>query len=205
MEVSPQTIRDVEFREKLRGYHQDDVDEFLERVAAGVEILQDRLRQATERAVRAEQQSAEAREDDESLRRTLVLAQRTADLAVREAQEQAARIVAGAESEAAAKVAEATEEADRLFREAHAQLWADVERLADARERLRADAVNLARYLDEQRALARAALTDAARRLDEAVPPPAPLPPLHDFDLSAMPASPMARDDGEVRQEQQPF
>ncbi|MDP9388795.1 MAG: DivIVA domain-containing protein, partial [Actinomycetota bacterium] len=71
MEVSPQTIRDVEFREKLRGYHQDDVDEFLERVAAGVEILQDRLRQATERAVRAEQQSAEAREDDESLRRTL--------------------------------------------------------------------------------------------------------------------------------------
>jgi cell division initiation protein len=35
VDVSPQTIRQVEFREKLRGYHQDDVDEFLERVAAG--------------------------------------------------------------------------------------------------------------------------------------------------------------------------
>ncbi|MGH9065883.1 MAG: DivIVA domain-containing protein, partial [Acidimicrobiales bacterium] len=35
MEVASRTLREVEFRQQLRGYHQDDVDEFLERVAAG--------------------------------------------------------------------------------------------------------------------------------------------------------------------------
>ena len=50
MDVSPKTLREVEFREKMRGYHPEDVDQFLERVAAGIEVLQDRLRQAVERA-----------------------------------------------------------------------------------------------------------------------------------------------------------
>jgi cell division initiation protein len=42
MEVSPKTLREVEFREKMRGYHPEDVDQFLEQVAAGIEVLQDR-------------------------------------------------------------------------------------------------------------------------------------------------------------------
>jgi DivIVA domain-containing protein len=53
MEIASRTLREVEFRQQLRGYHQDDVDEFLERVAAGIEVLQDRLREANERATRA--------------------------------------------------------------------------------------------------------------------------------------------------------
>jgi len=49
MEVSPKTLREVEFREKrLGGYHPDDVDEFLERVAVGIEVYQEKLRQAGE-------------------------------------------------------------------------------------------------------------------------------------------------------------
>src|SRR3981081_2963661 len=100
MDVSPKALREVEFREKMRGYHPEDVDQFLERVAAGMEVLQDRLRQALERAQRAEQAASEVGGNDEALRRTLVLAQRTADLAVQEAREQAARILAGAEQQA---------------------------------------------------------------------------------------------------------
>ncbi|MGH9060729.1 MAG: DivIVA domain-containing protein, partial [Acidimicrobiales bacterium] len=61
MEVASRSIREVEFRQQLRGYNQDDVDEFLERVAAGIEVLQERLREATERAARAEQRLAEQR------------------------------------------------------------------------------------------------------------------------------------------------
>ncbi len=102
MEVSPKTLREVEFREKMRGYHPEDVDHFLEQVAAGIEVLQDRLRQAVERAQRAEAAAAEAGGTDETLRKTLILAQRTADLAVQEAREQAARILAGAEQQAQA-------------------------------------------------------------------------------------------------------
>src|SRR5579864_3889447 len=106
MEVSPKTLREVEFREKMRGYHPEDVDQFLEQVAAGIEILQDRLRQAVERAQRAEAAAAEAGGNDETLRKTLILAQRTADMAVQEAREQASRILAGAEQQAQSIITE---------------------------------------------------------------------------------------------------
>ncbi|MGH9177261.1 MAG: DivIVA domain-containing protein [Acidimicrobiales bacterium] len=176
MDVSAQTIRQVEFREKLRGYHPDDVDEFLERVAAGLEIMQERLRLATERAVRAEQQAAESREDDESLRRTLVLAQRTADLAVKEAKEQAARLVEDAEQQAAVTLAAAEEERRAMAEAAEAQLQADVSRLEAARRQLEQDVDRLVRYLDDQRARAKAVLAEAANNLDAALmaPPPPP-------------------------------
>ena len=40
MDVSPKTLREVEFREKLRGYHPEDVDQFQAQGAAdmGAEI-----------------------------------------------------------------------------------------------------------------------------------------------------------------------
>lgn len=186
MDLSPQTIRDIEFREKLRGYNQDEVDEFLERVAAGVEILQERLRQATDRAVRAEQQAKEVYDDDDSLRRTLGLAQRTADLAVQEAREQAARIIQAAEAEAAAMAEEAQEAARRLADEAQSHIWADVGRLESGRENLRQDVVALAQYLDAERARAEASLIDAAQHLRGLVPGASPPPSLHQIDLSAL-------------------
>lgn len=167
MDISPQTIRQVEFRDKkLGGYHPDDVDEFLEKVASGLEIMQERLRLATDRAVRAEATAGESREEDDSLRRTLVLAQRTADLAVSEGREQAARLVESAESEAAAMRAEAEAESRRLLDDANTQVRADVARLESARGQLDQDVDRLMRYVDEQRARIKAALGDAAANLD---------------------------------------
>jgi DivIVA domain-containing protein len=121
MDVSPKTLREVEFREKMRGYHPEDVDQFLERVAAGIEVLQDRLRQAIERAQRAEQAATEAGGNDDALRRTLVLAQRTADLAVQEAREQAARIVASAEQQAQSMVGDAEQRVHVMVAEAESR------------------------------------------------------------------------------------
>ena len=43
------SLRTVEFRETLRGYHRDDVDEYLEKAAVEAEGLQEQLRQAGER------------------------------------------------------------------------------------------------------------------------------------------------------------
>ncbi|HEY8545923.1 MAG TPA: DivIVA domain-containing protein, partial [Acidimicrobiales bacterium] len=99
MELTPQALHDVEFREARRGgYNTHDVDDFLERVAVGVGQLQDRLREAYHRAEAAEGRLAEmqrqldelqrnrpvdkAADADETLRRTLVLAQRTADATI---------------------------------------------------------------------------------------------------------------------------
>ena len=170
MDISPQTIRQVEFREKkIGGYHPDDVDEFLERMAAGVEIIQERLRLATDRAVRAEAAATESREDDESLRKTLVLAQRTADLAVKEGREQAARLLESAEEEAATLRRDAQEEARSLIEQAQAQVRADVTRLEATRRQLDDDVDRLYRYLDEQRARAKGVLNDAAAHIDRAL------------------------------------
>ena len=185
MDISPQTIRQVEFRDKkLGGYHPDDVDEFLEKVASGLEILQERLRLATDRAVRAESAAGESREEDESLRKTLILAQRTADLAVQEGREQAARILESAEIDAAAMTSAADQEARRLLDEANSQLRTDVSRLEAARRQLDEDVDRLVRYVDEQRARAKAVLADAIANLDAALLLPE-RPVLSDADAGA--------------------
>src|SRR5580692_7600617 len=148
MDVSPKTLREVEFREKMRGYHPEDVDQFLERVAAGIEVLQDRLRQAIERAERA---ANEAGGTDDALRRTLVLAQRTADLAVQEAREQAARILAGSEQQAQAVIAEAEERARRAHEDALVDARTELARLESARQQLQLDVETLTRWVEEHK------------------------------------------------------
>ncbi len=168
MDVSPKMLRDVEFREKMRGYHPEDVDQFLEQVAAGVEVLQDRLRQAVERAQRAEAAAAEAGDSDETLRKTLVLAQRTADLAVQEAREQAARILAGAEQQAQAIIVEADERGRRTHEDAIAECRAELSRLESARAQAQQDVDTLNRWLDEHKAHLHEALSDAIAAVDRA-------------------------------------
>src|SRR5438093_5040418 len=141
-EVSPDYLRDgVEFQLKLRGYDPGQVDDFLDRVAGGIELLQQQLRDALERAARAERQEAENAEADQALRKTLVLAQRTAEQATREAEELAASIVAGAE--AAAKRAQA--DGQRALR-------AQLKQLEKARAALEVDVEALDSYLTEERA-----------------------------------------------------
>jgi len=186
MDVSPETIRTVEFRERLRGYNQDDVDQFLERMAAGVEILQQRLRDAGQRAARAEERPPQGDADD-SLRRTLVLAQRTADLAVEEGREQAARlvqsaqgeahsVVAAAQAEAEALMADAERRAEQVVEEAQGQVVTEVHRLEARREQLGGEIVALERHLALARARAYSTLTDAARQIEFLVAAPAPEP-----------------------------
>jgi DivIVA domain-containing protein len=179
MDVSPKTLREVEFRVKTRGYHPEDVDQFLEQVAAGVEVLQDRMRQAVERAQRAEAAAAEVGDSDETLRKTLVLAQRTADLAVQEAREQAARILAGAEQQAQAIIAEADERGRRTHEDAIAECRAELSRLESARAQAQQDVDTLNRWLEEHKAHLHDALSDAIEAVDRAGvlwPPPTTRP-----------------------------
>ena len=168
MEVSPKTLREVEFREKMRGYHPEDVDHFLEQVAAGIEVLQDRLRQAVERAQRAEAAASEAGGADDTLRKTLVLAQRTADLAVQEAREQAARILASAEQQAQSILTEAEERGRRTLEDAVAESRAELGRLEASRSQAQQDVETLQRWLDEHKAHLQASLSEALAAVERA-------------------------------------
>ncbi|HWC39227.1 MAG TPA: DivIVA domain-containing protein [Acidimicrobiales bacterium] len=183
IEVSARTLREVEFREKLRGYNQDDVDEFLERAAAGVELLHDRLRQAMERAMRAEQRVADLPDDDDALRRTLVLAQRTADMAVKESQQQARETIMNAQNEARAMVTEAEERARRTTEEAERDLREELVRLESARQQLHKDIILLERHVEEERGRMRAALANAAAWVDQNLSAMAPPPSLSEVDV----------------------
>ncbi len=161
MEVSPKTLREVEFREKMRGYHPEDVDHFLEQVAAGIEVLQDRLRQAVERAQRAEAAASDAGGADDTLRKTLVLAQRTADMAVQEAREQASRILASAEQQAQAILNEAEERGRKTLEDTINECRADLSRLEANRSQAQQEVDTLQRWLDEHKAHLQASLTEA--------------------------------------------
>ena len=134
MDVSPKLLREVEFREQWRGYNPDEVDELLERVAAVLEELHAELHAARERADEAERGASSANAFDEQLKRTLVLAQRTADALLSEAREEAATLLADAERRAHVLTTEAEAHAHALTisAEAHAR---EVTAAADAHAR----------------------------------------------------------------------
>ncbi len=160
MELTPKVFRDVQFREKLRGgYHPEDVDEFLEQAAVGVEELTERLRQAMERAQRAEQSASEASTTDDSLKRVLLMAQRTADQAVREAEaeaetairqarDEADRTLAEAKTKARTLVAEAEDRARRAYEGAVAESRTAMEQAEASLDQVRKDVEALRGWVD---------------------------------------------------------
>ncbi len=143
----------VQFDEDIRGYSKSQVDRVLETLAPladEIEALQTQLQKATERADAAAAHamgtpdSAHAGPDgdfDETLRNTLLLAQRTADQTVREATAKAEELRRDSTAKADSIKAGARTEAKELKGEAHAQRE---QMLADAeseRAQLLADAL----------------------------------------------------------------
>jgi cell division initiation protein len=126
-------VREAVFREKLRGYHPGDVDSFLDQVAFAFDELQSRLRDAEERVSRAAGEAAVAVADDETVRRTLTLAQRTAELAIAEAERQASELMERARAACEAMVAEAEEEAAAIRERERSKLVAELTHLESAR------------------------------------------------------------------------
>jgi cell division initiation protein len=200
MDVTPQVINEVEFHQKMRGYDPDEVDDFLERVAVAVEQLQERVRQAEQRAVAVERQGAERgpertksappvagkpaappaneAEETEAILRTLVLAQRTADAAIKEAEDDAKRTLQAAQDQVQRLYAEAQEQARKLVIDAESEarktaddtrqrLVKEIIALEETRDSLRADQGILERHLDEQRLRLRSSIGELQRLLDD--------------------------------------
>jgi cell division initiation protein len=153
MEISGKILREVEFRDRLRGYDTDEVDDFLEKVAIAVEELQEEVHAAQGRADRAERQAETLPPvDDDSLRRTLVLAQRTADLAINEAREEATRLVTEARQQADSMLTEARHSAQAMRNEAEREMQARVQRLGEEHDRLTKQIGSLTALVEGERA-----------------------------------------------------
>jgi DivIVA domain-containing protein len=159
MDISAKILREVEFRDRLRGYDTDEVDDFLERVAVGFDELTAELNAALARADRAEHQTAPppaqatTSEEDtsDSIKRTLVLAQRTADLAVREAQDEASKILEDARAAAAAAMSDARSSAELAKSKAEQDLRDVVDRLSAERSRLETEVAALVALISAER------------------------------------------------------
>ncbi len=189
------TLRTVEFRLGLKGYNVDEVDEYLDKAAQEAEGLQEhvrqlneRLRQASERIAQLEREKraapavvaaeggaaaapADTALSDETLQRTLLLAQKFVDQTKRESEAEAAAVVAQAEETARAAIAAAEATAAQLQNETHQKLREEVSRLESTRTELAADVESMARHLESERNRLRGALSEILRWVDENVQP----------------------------------
>ncbi len=166
--ITAEEVRKVEFREKRRGYHPQDVDAFLERVARGIEKLQARevsVSESSETSLASTKDTSQIQtldsqdipNDDGMLLKALVLAQRTADLALEEARQEASRIVSEAEAKVELMLTDAESEVSRNYLEGTQNLRKEVDRLNELKTSLEAQVQQLQDYVFEQKKI----LTDS--------------------------------------------
>jgi DivIVA domain-containing protein len=180
------SLRTVEFRETLKGYHRDDVDEYLEKAAVEAEGLQEQLRQAGERLRQAgerishlenelEHQPAPAPAEpsvpDDTLQRTLLLAQKFVDETKADSEARATKILADADSRARTVVTDAETKAAQIAAESERRLREEISRLEGIRGQLSGDVETMARHLEAERNRLRSALSEVIKWVDENVQP----------------------------------
>ena len=186
MELTPDVVRQAEFGRAWGGYDMREVDAFLEQIGAGVDQLNTRMREVTARAERAEARGGGGLDD--TIKRTLTLAQRAADLVVSEAKgvaerttaearQQAERIVATANDEAERITARSQDEGDRIVADhleraqrehgvLAAQLRAERGVIEEQHREIREDVAALHAHAQSTRDRLRSALSDHLTRLD---------------------------------------
>jgi DivIVA domain-containing protein len=188
MEMSPKAISSMTFPLARKGYDQEQVRTFLAKVARGIEDLQSRTLQAEAKArlgdtpgdVAAPMATAPAAAPEggvDSITRTLLIAQRTADAAVAEARDEADGMRREAEERAETVLAEARARANNLVTAAEAEalrvgeittgkVQAEVTALEGRRQQLLDDIDRLSSHVTEQRERIAATVDVLQRALD---------------------------------------
>jgi DivIVA domain-containing protein len=193
MEFSPQTVRSAGFKTVKKGYDPTEVDEFKEKVAAAIETAQNqatameararaavaKLQEVSQQVTSGAQAGAPAGasdENSETISRTLLLAQRTADNTVAQANAEAEAITSKARTDATAVIDNARSMADKLLDEARIEARRtsegerikaenEVQALLARRDFLLADVDHLEHHLGAQRER----LRDAAVSLQDLI------------------------------------
>jgi len=191
MDFSPQTVRSAGFKTVKKGYDPAEVDDFKEKVAAAIETAQNqatameaRARAAVAKLQEVSQQvtsgagagPSASDEDSETISRTLLLAQRTADSTMAKANADAEAITVKARVDATTVIDNARSIADKLLDEARIEgrrsleserikAENEVQALLARRDFLIADVDHLEHHLGAQRER----LRDAAVSLQDLI------------------------------------
>lgn len=188
MDVTPQELRNSEIKEERRGYHRDQTDDLLERAAATIESLTERVNGLSERLAGVESNADRSQETEGLLQRTLLLAQRTADETVAEARERSERLLEESTAEATATIRSAEADARRVAEQERARVESEVAKLAAQREALSTDVEALEAFEKDYRDRLRASVAEDLEMLSVRPSTSAPArPALHDIDVPAGP------------------
>jgi DivIVA domain-containing protein len=168
--LTPEDVRNRRFKTAFRGYDEEEVDTFLDEVEVELTRLLgegDTLRQRLEAAQNQPPPQPVASEAEEMLRRTLLLAQRTAD-----------ETVAGAQADAERIKTEAAEQAQATLQAAQAQAAASIGDLERRRQALEQHIEGLRAFEREYRTRLKAYLESQLRDLEgrQGAPAEAPAP-----------------------------
>lgn len=142
MKLTPLDIHQKEFRHGLRGYVEEEVDQFLDQVATELERL---FKENIDLSDKIEQLQAKVDEYDvarHTINNTLLTAQRSADEIVMQAKIDAETTIAQANSEAEAAVTQAKDHAASIEAEMarqHRELVAEIARVKQLEETFRDD------------------------------------------------------------------
>lgn len=110
MALTPLDIHNKEFRRVFRGYDEDEVNEFLDQIIKEFEILIKEKKELEEKVQLIEEKLAHFNNIEESLSKTIIVAQETAD-----------EVKNNAKKEAQLIIKEAEKNADRIINEALAK------------------------------------------------------------------------------------
>lgn len=100
MKLTPLDIHHKEFRHSLRGYNEEEVDEFLDQVADEFERLFKENIDLSERLEAANEKTRQYQDQEHTIRNTMIAAQRSADDIVSKASDEAATVLRDAEMKA---------------------------------------------------------------------------------------------------------
>ncbi len=195
MDFGARTIREAQFREKMRGYNPEDVDTFLEQVARGVEVLEERNRELDERARELEAELRDARaqlssgkvapasapesspvakappssggDTSQELLEIFMIAKRSADEMVAKAESEAAALLGQARTSAEELAATAKAEAAALREVEISRLAVEVANQQAKRDALLQELHRLGDLASGARTKVRSALSTALDALDK--------------------------------------
>ncbi|MBI4743303.1 MAG: DivIVA domain-containing protein [Actinobacteria bacterium] len=145
MKLTPLDIHHKEFKHALRGYSEEEVDAFLDEVAAEFERLFKENIEAEEKVERIRTKVSQYEDMENTLRNTLVTAQRSAEEVLRNSQKEADLIIKDAEL----KAKEIVQEAHMQKQELQAQLNELRRAEEEFRNRFRALLENCAKSVED--------------------------------------------------------